>query len=314
MKNSYEFDKYFNLRKATSSVKDVVVTVLKWGIATVSLAAFYYVIFSFFINTDEERALKRENRMYEKLYPDMKEKAALLGDVVKDLQMRDNAIYKQIFHSPAPVSDMAGAMSLLMVGDSIPDSKIAEYTASKADHLLKMAQVVTSNYMKIFSDAAAGVTIPPMSSPVTDISFAQIGASIGNKYSPFYKVDSYHSGIDIMAGQGTPVVASANGVVTAVTRSGKGLGNIVEITHEGGYVTVYALLEDMRVRKGERVQRGRRIANIGISGNTFAPHLHYEVHKDGKVMDPVNYLFASFSPDEYMKVAYMAATTGQSLD
>ena len=52
MKNSYEFDKYFNLRKATRSVKDVVVTVLKWGIATVSLAAFYYVIFSFFINTD----------------------------------------------------------------------------------------------------------------------------------------------------------------------------------------------------------------------------------------------------------------------
>lgn len=142
----------------------------------------------------------------------------------------------------------------------------------------------------------------------------KVGASIGQKINPFYKVMSQHNGVDLVAGQGTPVLAAGNGIVEDVIRSGKGLGNIVKIAHDDGFVTVYAHLEDIVVRKGERVTAGRKIANVGISGNSFAPHLHYEVYKDGKVMDPVNYFFASFTPAEYAKVAYMAATTGQSMD
>ena len=82
MKTRYEFDKDFNFRKVTHSVWGMVRTTLKWLVATVSLAAFYYIVFSFFLNTEEERRLKRENRMYEKLYPQMKEKEQLISDAV----------------------------------------------------------------------------------------------------------------------------------------------------------------------------------------------------------------------------------------
>ena len=150
--------------------------------------------------------------------------------------------------------------------------------------------------------------------PVPDLKFAQVGASVGKKMDPFYKVLTMHNGIDLIAGQGTPVLATADGVVLEVKRSGKGSGNIVEIGHDGGYRTLYAHLQDIVVRKGERVKAGRKIANVGMSGNSFAPHLHYEVHRDSLVLDPVNFFFASFSPEDYMKAAYMAATTGQSLD
>lgn len=310
----YILDKDFNLLKVTRSVSGVLWTCAKWVIATASLAAFYYLIFSLVVNTDEEKRLKRENRLYEKLYPEMEQKEKLISDVVKDLQARDNAIYKQIFKSQAPSVDPQNSALFFFATDSTADKDIVEYTERKSLALLDMTSRIDSNFKEVFSDAASSRTLPPMLVPVPDLKFAQVGASVGKKMDPFYKVLTMHNGIDLIAGQGTPVLATADGVVLEVKRSGKGSGNIVEIGHDGGYRTLYAHLQDIVVRKGERVKAGRKIANVGMSGNSFAPHLHYEVHRDSLVLDPVNFFFASFSPEDYMKAAYMAATTGQSLD
>ena len=310
----YILDKDFNLLKVTRSVSGVLWTCAKWVIATASLAAFYYLIFSLVVNTDEEKRLKRENRLYEKLYPEMEQKEKLISDVVKDLQARDNAIYKQIFKSQAPSVDPQNSALFFFATDSTADKDIVEYTERKSLALLDMTSRIDSNFKEVFSDAASSRTLPPMLVPVPDLKFAQVGASVGKKMDPFYKVLTMHNGIDLIAGQGTPVIATADGVVLEVKRSGKGSGNIVEIGHDGGYRTLYAHLQDIVVRKGEHVKAGRKIANVGMSGNSFAPHLHYEVHRDSLVLDPVNFFFASFSPEDYMKAAYMAATTGQSLD
>lgn len=310
----YILDKDFNLLKVTRSLSGILWTCAKWVIATASLAAFYYLIFSLVINTDEEKRLKMENRLYEKLYPEMEQKEKLISDVVKDLQARDNAIYKQIFKSQAPSVDPQNSALFFFATDSTADKDIVEYTERRSLALLDMTSRIDSNFKEVFSDAASSRTLPPMLVPVPDLKFAQVGASVGKKMDPFYKVLTMHTGIDLIAGQGTPVLATADGVVLEVKRSGKGSGNIVEIGHDGGYRTLYAHLQDIVVRKGERVKAGRKIANVGMSGNSFAPHLHYEVHRDSLVLDPVNFFFASFSPEDYMKAAYMAATTGQSLD
>ena len=310
----YILDKDFNLLKVTRSLSGILWTCAKWVIATASLAAFYYLIFSLIINTDEEKRLKQENRLYEKLYPEMEQKEKLISDVVKDLQARDNAIYKQIFKSQAPSVDPQNSALFFFATDSTEDKDIVEYTERRSLALLDMTSRIDSNFKAVFSDAASSRILPPMLVPVPDLKFAQVGASVGKKMNPFYKVLTMHTGIDLIAGQGTPVIATADGVVLEVKRSGKGPGNIVEIGHDGGYRTLYAHLQDIVVRKGERVKAGRKIANVGMSGNSFAPHLHYEVHRDSLVLDPVNFFFASFSPEDYMKAAYMAATTGQSLD
>lgn len=310
----YILDKDFNLLKVTRSLSGILWTCAKWVIATASLAAFYYLIFSLVINTDEEKRLKQENRLYEKLYPEMEQKEKLISDVVKDLQARDNAIYKQIFKSQAPSVDPQNSALFFFATDSTEDKDIVEYAERRSLALLDMTSGIDSNFKAVFSDAASSRALPPMLVPVPDLKFAQVGASVGKKMDPFYKVLTMHTGIDLIAGQGTPVIATADGVVLEVKRSGKGPGNVIEIGHDGGYRTLYAHLQDIVVRKGERVKAGRKIANVGMSGNSFAPHLHYEVHRDSLVLDPVNFFFASFSPEDYMKAAYMAATTGQSLD
>jgi murein DD-endopeptidase MepM/ murein hydrolase activator NlpD len=79
-------------------------------------------------------------------------------------------------------------------------------------------------------------------------------------------------------------------------------------------VTRYAHLADIETRKGRRVKRGTRIGYVGVSGNSFAPHLHYEVIRDTTIVDPVNYFFASVTPEDYVNMMVMAASTGQSMD
>jgi len=315
MGTRYTVDKDLRLRRVTRSVRDVALSCLKWLVATVSLAALYYMVSSFFISTEEERRLIRENRTYGKLYPELLEKERLVADVVQDLQFRDNAIYEQIFNAPAPPVDAGSSAMFVFASDSVNDRDIVRYAERKAASLKDVVGRVNENFSRLFAMAASGRSvIPPMKIPVEGLQYAQVGASSGQKLNPFYKVAAHHDGIDLMAGQGTPVLASGDGTVSDVRRSRKGLGNIVEIRHQGGYRTVYAHLEDIVVRKGETVRAGRKLGNVGISGNSFAPHLHYEVWRDSVVMDPVNFFFASLSPEEYMNVAYMAATTGQSMD
>jgi murein DD-endopeptidase MepM/ murein hydrolase activator NlpD len=147
------------------------------------------------------------------------------------------------------------------------------------------------------------------------MSYSRTGASIGNKINPLMKVEVFHSGIDLVARQGETVYAAADGVVSNVVRSSAGLGNIVEIDHGNGYVSRYALLGDnIPVSRGMRIKAGRKIGYVGISRGSFAPHLHYEILYKGEALDPVNFLFASISPDEYANMLFMSVSTGQSLD
>jgi murein DD-endopeptidase MepM/ murein hydrolase activator NlpD len=137
---------------------------------------------------------------------------------------------------------------------------------------------------------------------------------VGSKINPFYKVAMTHNGLDLIAPAGEAVYAAADGVVSEVTMSKKGLGNVVAIDHGNGYKTRYAHLADVVVRKGRKVKKGTKIGSVGVSGNSFAPHLHYEVLRDTLILDPVNYLFASVTPEEYLNMVIMSVSTGQSMD
>ncbi|HBH07982.1 MAG TPA: hypothetical protein DDX40_01070 [Rikenellaceae bacterium] len=312
----YEFDKTrMEFRKVTHSVWAVLGKAVKYFLVTASLAVVYYVVFSFVISTDSERKLKRENQMYRQMYRDLADREELVGDVLEGLKAKDDEIYRRLFNSDAP--DLGGIYSnaLLSGVDTIPDRLIVEYYRTKLDTLAKVAGRVDANFkriMEVLSDSNAD--IPPMTNPLKDFSYARTGASLGEKINPFYKVKVLHGGLDLISQQGEEVVAAADGVVEDVTHSSKGLGNVVTIYHGNGYRTRYAHLENTRVSKGMKVLRGQRIGQVGMSGNSFAPHLHYEVMKDTLRMDPLNYLFASVGPDDYMRMLFMSVNAGQSMD
>ncbi len=314
--SQYEYDKdNFRFRKAKKSAWHVVRKVLMFFVVTLSLAVVYYLIFALVFSTDTEQRLKNENRMYARELPELESKEELLADVIEGLKLKDDRIYEEIFHTSAPSMNPLSSVDFLMGMDSIPDTDIVSYAQRKLDNVERSAAAVEANFARVMEAILdSGFVMPPMHKPVEKFSFAQTGASVGDKINPFYKVSIRHNGLDIIAPAGEPVYAAADGTISEVIRSRKGLGNQVVIDHGNGYFTRYAHLADMEAVKGRKVRRGTRLGYVGVSGNSFAPHLHYEVLRDSVVLDPVNHLFASVTPDEYVSMLVMSVSTGQSLD
>ena len=293
----------------------VVRRMLRFIVGTMSMAILYYVLFALVFSTDTERKLRHENRMYEQEYPLLAEKEALVADVIEGLKVKDDMIYENIFHTSAPDVDPHASIDFLTGLDSIPDNDIVKYTEKKIAFLESCSNVVEANFRQVMEVIAdSGFVMPPMTNPIENFSFAQTGASVGDKMNPFYKVEMKHNGLDMIAPSGEPVYAAADGVVKEVVRSRKGLGNVVVIDHQNGYFTRYAHLADVEASKGRKVKRGTRIGHVGVSGNSFAPHLHYEVLRDTVVLDPVNHMFASVTPEEYIIMMVLSVSTGQSMD
>lgn len=315
MSSQYIFDRDFRFRKDRTSVWTIVRKILLFFLTTLSLAILYYVIFALVFSTDEERSLIQENRMYEKVFPEMNVKEELLSDVVDGLVIRDDMIYEEIFHTSAPGMDPGSSLDFLMGIDSAGDDDIVKHSASRLKIMERTVGAVEDNFRDIFRLVTSeDMVMPPMSNPMDGFSFAQTGASVGDRINPFYKVQIRHDGLDMIAPAGEPVYASADGKVSNIIRSRKGLGNVVVIEHDGGYVTRYAHLADIEVRKGRKIRKGDRIGYVGVSGNSFAPHLHYEVLRDTLVLDPVNFMFASVTPEDYVNMLILSASTGQSMD
>lgn len=315
MGSQYTFDENHRPRKARTSFGTVIRKTITFFIASVSMAVLYYIIFALFFSTDEERRLRQENKAYQNELPELEEKERLLSDVVEGLRIKDDRIYEEIFHASAPNVDPIKSIDILSGLDTIPDRTIERATAERIAVLESKAGTIEANFMEIARLLGdKDFVVPPMSLPLKKFSYAQTGASTGEKVNPFYKVKIRHNGLDMIAPSGEAVYASADGVVSEVVRSRKGLGNVVTIDHGNGYKTRYAHLADIEVGKGRVLRKGARIGYVGVSGNSFAPHLHYEVLKDSLILDPVNHFFASVGPEEYVNMLIMSSMTGQSMD
>ena len=317
MKNrTYIFDAAaVSARKFTRSVWAVAWAVLRIILVSISLFVVLYLILSLVLSTDTEKRLRRENRAYEKLFSDIPARQEVLSRSIGVLEYKDGLIYNEVFHNAAPPIDPVGSLDLFFGADTIPDTKIVTYTTRKADMLLEAAAGVDAAFERIYRTLGTpGYVLPPMASPVKNVSYTQTGASVGKHFNPFYKAEVDHHGLDVIVPQGSPVYAPAAGTVSKVERSSKGDGNTITIEHAGGYSTRYLHLGELYVNQGQTVRKGSRIASIGMSGNSYAPHLHYEIRRYGKLCDPVGYLFGEISREEYPNMLYMSINTRQSMD
>ena len=295
--------------------KKVVGGILRYAIASISFSIMLYVVFALVFSTDEERQLEHENRLYRERFAEMQAQQQLIGDVVEGLMERDDAIYEGLFETSAPSPDATTAADLIAASDSLSESFYLSAAASASESLMLMAGNVDDSFAEIFRLLETRRdSIPPLTLPLKGMSYVQAGASVGQKDNPVYQLPMQHDGIDFIAPQGDPVYAVADGLVTEVEHGRKGLGNMVTVDHGNGYVTRYCLLGDISAVKGRKIRRGQQLGTVGILPSMPLPHLHFEVWYNGRVQDPVNYLFASLSPEEYARLMYMSVSTSQSLD
>jgi len=198
-----------------------------------------------------------------------------------------------------------------------PDEEIVFSSAGKLDSMIAQLNQSKSMYdMLMIKGENRLEMLPaiPAIQPIENEDLTLVASGYGHRIHPIYKIFKMHQGIDFSAPVGTPVYATADGLVQTATRSARGLGNQIKIDHGFGYTTLYACLDDFTVRQGVRVKRGDQIGTVGDSGLSVAPHLHYEVHLNGEPMNPINYFFLDLTPAEYDRLIVISTMSGQSFD
>ena len=254
----------------------------------------------------------------EQEYAALQQKLQLLDNTVNNLKYKDREIYRSIFNAdPLIVSLIGEENSLIENIDTTRDDIIISKSKECLMSMELAVEMVKEDIGSIVDECeylGGSVTHIPSIVPLRGFSIGQAGASVGKKINPFYKTVSDHNGMDLLGAVGTEVLSAADGVVDQAKRSKRGEGNSIVIDHKNGYFTTYSHLGDVLVRKGQKVKQGDVIARVGLSGMSFAPHLHYEVSFNGKIMDPVNYFFAELSPEQYKDMVAVSSNTGQSLD
>jgi len=295
-------------------MKRIIKYIFHFLLGSLVLSLFYYVIFSIFFYTDVEKQLRDENRLYRKELPEVERAASMVEEELEYLRMRDENIYRQVFKAEAPqVSRIID--SDILSSDEVVKGSLVKRTWDKSSKAMASASKTEDNWRAIFNLVnERSFVAPPLLSPIENLHHTNVGASVGNRMNPFYKVTARHDGIDIISPDGTPVLATADGWVEKVQESNGGKGKMVEIAHLGGYVTRYAHLSEISVKKGTYVHVGSQVGLVGDSGRSFTTHLHYEVIRDGVAVDPANFFMCSLTPFEYLNVLIMSASSGQSMD
>ncbi|MFM7178345.1 MAG: M23 family metallopeptidase [Bacteroidota bacterium] len=142
----------------------------------------------------------------------------------------------------------------------------------------------------------------------------ELVSGFGYRIDPIYKSAKFHEGLDFAAPISAPVYATGNGQVKELVHLDKGYGNFLVIDHGFGYQTKYAHLSRFEVQNGQVVKRGQLIGRVGNTGKSTGPHLHYEVIKGGRKMNPVYFIFNDMSPDQHDQLITKASQANQSLD
>lgn len=286
----------------------------------VSALILVSILYKYFPSTNE-KLLRQENQRLKQGYLALDERSKKLQQQMEELEKRDNEVYRTIFEAnPVPDSirlkEMAKLKELKLV-NSMASTDLEESITQSLDRLSLRISYQEKSYDEIANfiknkEQLLGAT--PAIQPVSNGDLKRVASGFGYRIDPVYKTVKFHAGLDFAAPQGTPIYATANGVVNTAGNLGNGFGNHVIINHGYGYETVYGHMFRIKVRSGTRVKRGEIIGWVGNTGKSTGPHCHYEVHKNGRTLDPIYFFYNDLSPEQFDRLLKIAASGNQSFD
>ncbi len=273
------------------------------------------------IETPKEKALKRELQNMQLQYSLLNKKMDQIQDVLANVEDRDNNIYRMYFEAnPIPEEQRRagfGGINRYRDLEGFDNSRLIIETNKRMDILTKQIVVQSKSLDEIAELAKEKeelLSAVPAIQPVKNEDLSRIASGYGWRTDPFTKVRKFHYGMDFTATRGTPIYATGNGRVERADNRSTGYGNHIRIDHGYGYTSLYAHLNKYNVKVGQRVLRGDIIGYVGSTGRSQAPHLHYEIFKDDRRINPINFYYGHLSPEEFDKVLKKAQQENQSLD
>lgn len=285
------------------------------------LGFVFQLIFAGLFESPHELELEKENVFLNEQIDEMNSKVILAMTVLDDISERDNEIYRVVFNAE-PFPDELRQMG---TGGSDEYSELIGFNTS--EKVIENTKLIKELERKLYAQSISFdevislakekeemlASIPAIQ-PVSNVDLTRIASGFGFRIDPIYKTKKMHTGLDFTADIGTPVYSTGNGVVVLCEEKRWGYGQSVIIDHGYGYRTRYAHLSEFKCKPGDKVVRGQIIGLVGSTGKSTAPHLHYEVEKNGQKINPIHFFHSDISPEEYERLIDMATNANQSFD
>jgi len=321
-KQNYKLDtESLKIVRQKNSVKDTALKILSYLASGVFFATVVLVLAYTFFESPKEKILQRELAQYELQFDILSDRIEQLEVVAQDLAERDDDIYRVIFEAepvgPKVRQGGIGGTDRYARLEGYKNSELIIETTREVDKLANKLYIQSKSFDEVFEMAKNKekmLAALPAIQPVSNQNLKRISSYYGHRTDPFYKVRKFHEGIDFSAPTGTPIYSPGDGVVKTVKNSHRGYGNRLVIDHGYNYQTVYAHLHDFKVKRGDTVKRGQLIGTIGNTGKSTAPHLHYEVRRNGKAVNPIYYFFNDITPEQFETMIELSKRPSQSMD
>ena len=274
-----------------------------------------------FIDTPKEIVQAREIDNYKLQLRVLNKKLDQIESTLANIEDRDNSLYRVYFEA-SPIPDEKrragfGGVNRYNYLEGYESSELIVNTSERVDILTKELVIQSKSLDEIellAKNKESLLSSIPSIQPVNMSDLKRMASGYGYRIDPFTKMRTMHFGMDFSAKTGTPIYATGDGKVIRADNRAIGFGNHVRISHGFGYESIYAHMSKVTVKRGYKVKRGDLIGYVGNTGRSVAPHLHYEIIKDGKKINPINFYSGSLSPDEFEELVNLASQENQSLD
>jgi murein DD-endopeptidase MepM/ murein hydrolase activator NlpD len=288
--------------------------------ALVTAALISFVAFRF-IGSPNEKLLRSENERMKDRFREMSQQMKNMEQKMKELETRDNDVYRSIFEAN-PIPDSARAKELekqqqIAKVEGMEESDLINSIAESLNNLGSRIRAQQASYNEItgmVNNKEKLLAATPAIQPVSNKDLKRIASGFGYRIDPVYKTVKLHPGLDFTAPAGTPIYATADGVIEFAGNSGDGYGNHIIINHGFGYKTLYGHMYRIKLKRGQRVVRGEVIGWVGSTGKSTGPHCHYEVIKNGIKLDPIYFFYNDLTPEQFDRLLKLAAASNQSFD
>jgi len=308
-------------RKIELRKRDKFKRMLGFLLSSILMGLFLMFITFQFIESPKEKAQKRELENMELNYGLLNKKMSQVEQVLEGIQHRDNEIYRLYFETnPIPEEQRKagfGGVNRYKSLEGFENSDMIIDVSKNMDILSKQLYIQSKSLDEIINLAEdkekllAGI---PAIQPIRKEDLSRMASGYGWRSDPFTKARKKHNGMDFTAPTGTPIYATGNGKVKRADNTASGFGQHIEIDHGYGYKTIYAHLSKYNVKRGQNISRGDLIGFVGNTGRSVGPHLHYEVHKNGRPINPINFYYGNLTPEEFKEMLKTASQEGQSYD
>ncbi|PLW92136.1 MAG: peptidase M23 [Marinilabiliales bacterium] len=287
---------------------------------SVFIGALIAFLFFRFVDSPSETSLSREINDYEIQIQLLNNRADKVLSILQSLQNKDDRTYRTIFGMDPVDEELrnagVGGNDQYEMFDVVENGKVLREASEKLDFISRQIVVQSQSFnelMVMVADKEKMLASIPSIMPV-DKNKIRFSSGFGWRRNPFtHSGSQFHPGIDLAGPIGTPIYATGDGEVIDPFGSMTGYGIVIVIDHGYGFETLYAHLSKKLVKPGDKVKRGQIIGYLGNTGPSTGPHLHYEVHRNGNKVNPINYIYSGFTNEEFQEMIKTAEESHEIL-